>query len=337
MFMSTTFRKAALTLSSAALSTALLALPASAATNVAPRVATWLTQQTTQGALLSSSKVSVSETAGFALAVSALPGAKASGRSAMRVLWRQASTLRTALGTQDPGGIALWILAAHAYGVNPRHFNKVDLVAALQSTLQGPASSAPGRFGSEDSTYDGTYRQGLSLAALKAAGVAVPKSAVSWLKQQGCANGGYSSDATANPCSGKPDDYAGPDLNSTALAILGLKASGAAIPGTTLAYVKSQQQTNGGWGFYPGNSSDPSSTGLVLTALQALAMVPPAAAGNFAKGIASMAQFQVSSGGLAYPGNPAADVLSSIQGLQGLTGHPIWSTNDAAGARQISA
>ncbi|MEI6701212.1 MAG: hypothetical protein WCL38_05605 [Actinomycetota bacterium] len=336
MFMSTTFRKTALTLSSAALTAVLLASPASASTNVAPRVATWLTQQTTQGAFLSGSKVSVSETAGFALAVSAFSNAKPNGRSAMRVLWQQAATLRTSLGAQDPGGLALWILAAHAYGVNPRHFNKVDLVAALQSTLQGPSSSAPGRFGSEDSTYDGSFRQGLSMAALKAAGVAVPKSAVAWLKKQGCSNGAYSSDATANPCSGSPADYAGPDLNSTALAVLGLKAAGSAIGATTLSYLKNQQQVDGGWGFYPGNASDPSSTGLVLTALQSLAMVPPKSAGNFAKGISSIAHFQVSSGGLAYPGNPSADVLSSTQGLQGLTGHPIWSTNDAAGARQIS-
>ncbi len=336
MFISTTLRKTALTLSSVALTTVLFATPVSAASTVVPRVATWLVHQTSGGALLSGTTVSVSETAGFALAVSALPNGKLNGRGAMRVLWQQAATLRATLGTQDPGGLALWILAAHAYGVNPRNFNKVNLVTALQSTLEGPSSSAPGRFGSEDSKYDGSFRQGFSMAALKAAGVAIPTSAVTWLKKQGCANGGYSSDATANPCSGSPADYAGPDLNSTALAVLGLKAAGSVISASTLSYLKSQQQVDGGWGFYPGNASDPSSTGLVLTALQSLAMVPPTSAGNFSKGSSAMAHFQVSSGGFAYPGNATADVLSSVQGLQGLTGHPIWSTNDAAGAQQIS-
>ncbi len=68
-------------------------------------------------------------------------------------------------GTDGPGQLALLILDAHALGVNPSDFGGTNLVQRLLATETGT-----GLFGAQDPTYNGTYRQGLSLAALGAVG-----------------------------------------------------------------------------------------------------------------------------------------------------------------------
>ena len=299
----------------------------------AQRAASWLVTQAPNGTFGSPSAISVAQTTSFAFAVGTNATARRTALKGMRTLWVKAPALVTSV-SDDPGALALWIMAAHAYGVNPRHFSSVNLVSKLLATLQGPTTSNPGLFGSADPTYDGTYRQGLSLVALKAAGATIPTSAVRWLTKQRCPGGGFSSEVSANPCNGLASNYQGPDLNSTALGIAGLKAAGIAPTASSVAFVKANQHRDGGFGFFPGDPSDPSSTGLMLAALHSVGSATFAS--PLTKGASSMKTFQLSSGGFAYPGSNAADVLSSIQGLIGLEGKALWAVLSAGSASSIT-
>jgi hypothetical protein len=327
-------RRAVLTTSAAAFLGLSAMTPLGAASpTAAQRAASWLVSQAPNGVFGSPPAISVAQTASFALAVGTNPSARRTSVKGLRNMWVNAPSLANSV-SNDPGALALWIMAAHAYGVNPRHFSSVDLVAKLLATLQGSNSTTPGLFGSADPTYDGTYRQGLSLVALKAAGVGAPLNAVRWLTQQRCPNGGFSSDVAANPCSGLAADYQGADLNATALGIAGLKAAGVANAASTTTFVKVNQHLDGGWGFFPGDSSDPSSTGLMLAALRSVGS--STFSSSLVKGTASMKSFQLGSGGFAYPGSNTADVLSSVQGLLGLQGKSLWAVLTASSASSIT-
>ncbi len=79
--------------------------------------------------------------------------------------------------------------------------------AASAATSTNPARI--GLFGSQDPTYDGVYRQSLSLIVLDAAEATIPTPAVKWLKRQQCDNGSFTSfrsdlDAAAEPRTATP-------------------------------------------------------------------------------------------------------------------------------------
>ena len=100
----------------------------------------------------------------------------------------------------------------------------------------------------------GGYQQGLALAALAAAGVhnaSQLSSAIGWLVAEQCPDGGWTTpDNANNPCNGTPADFAGPDTNSTALALEGLAAQGAITPAVSagaLAFLGTGQDADGGW------------------------------------------------------------------------------------------
>ena len=62
----------------------------------------------------------------------------------------------------------------------------------------GPASAAAapknvGLYGSSDPTYDGVFRQSLAILGLHAAGQTPDPTAIDWLLDQQCADGGFSS------------------------------------------------------------------------------------------------------------------------------------------------
>ena len=98
----------------------------------------------------------------------------------------------------------------------------------LLATAPALAGDA-GLYGSSDPTFDGVYRQSLSVLALEASDRKVPASAIKWLKKQQCADGGfeaYRSDA-ASPCqTPDPNSFSGQDSNSTALAAAALWHTG---------------------------------------------------------------------------------------------------------------
>ena len=174
-------------------------------------------------------------------------------------------------GNDDPGALAYLIMGAVPTGANPADFGTghVNLVARLQATKQ-----PNGLFGAADPTFDGAFRQGLALMALKVVGI-TDAAAADWLVGQQCADGlwtAFRADTTT-PCPAvDPNTFTGPDTNSTALAVLGLQAQGRAAPAANGATaLLAVRNSGGGWGFLARSDqpTDANSTGLVVTALRA--------------------------------------------------------------------
>ena len=193
-----------------------------------------------------------------------------------------AADLTDSSGADKPGPVGQLIMVAVAAGRDPRAFGGTapinDLVARLLATrrLSGPDA---GLFGSQFALYDGAYRQGLALAALRAVGV-IDTAGSAWLEAQQCADGSwmaYRSDLGA-PCAFDPESFTGPDTNSTALAAIGLVAACRTPLVDVAAYFAESQTSNGGWSFggSPGEDSDPNSTALVMSALVSLHVDPNA-------------------------------------------------------------
>jgi hypothetical protein len=225
---------------------------------------------------------------GTAYAVTNLAAARAGGATARHAAEALAARVDEyvvdSTGHDRPGSLARLILAAEATAMNPRSFGGTDLVARLQATMQRTGPDR-GLFGVQSPTFDGAFRQGLSLAALslvrprpavlrRGQGSIDDVPAVAWLRAQQCADGSwtpYRADLSA-PCTFDATHFTGPDTNSTALAVLGLvavDATGGSAAGRWFAAVRSG---DGGWSFNGGDttSADPDSTGLVLAALRAL-------------------------------------------------------------------
>ncbi len=194
-------------------------------------------------------------------------------------------------GTADvPGTIARIILAVVATGGDPRDVGGIDLVARLEGTIQ-----PSGLFGAQFALYDGTYRQGLSLAALS---VVTPRPAsitpgpgqtmadlpaVAWLFDQQCSDGSWMAfrSDTSVDCVEDPATWTYKDSNGAAMAVLGLQAVGATAPVDPTTWLTSVRGSDGGWGAFPPGPTTPSdanSTGLVIAALEALGHAPDAAA-----------------------------------------------------------
>jgi hypothetical protein len=207
------------------------------------------------------------------------------------------------LASIDVGSIAYLLLLTHNLGRDPHSFGGVDLSALLLAQQRSSSAAEAGLFGSADPSYDGVFRQSLALQGLIAAGVktnAVTQG-FDWLLAQQCPNGGFSSDVAANPCSGLPENWAGPDTNSSSLAIAALGTatrlwpdSGITVPASAWNFMRSSQTVSGGFGYFPGNDADSNST--------AQAVIAIAASGQTATAL-----------GLVINGQSASDALSAFQ------------------------
>jgi hypothetical protein len=185
-------------------------------------------------------------------------------------------------GTDAPGQIAYYVMAAVAAGEDPAHFGGTgaanDLVARLLATQRTTGPDA-GLFGVQDPSFDGAFRQGLALAALKAAKTPLANLSViegiAWLAHQQCANGLWQAyrSTTATPCDpADPNQFTGPDTNSTALAMQGLAAyAQRPMQATAVASLHAVQSADGGFPYIAaaGQSSDPNSTAVVIQGLVA--------------------------------------------------------------------
>lgn len=151
------------------------------------------------------------------------------------------------------------------------------LVSGFTATPAQAASSSPapkntqGLYGSADPKYDGVYRQSLALLALGAYEEHLGPHAVSWLRGQQCPDGGWPSYREA----GQRCTHAQEDSNATAMAVRALvavgghgDANGKAID-QGVAWLKKQQNDEGGWSVNPGGTTDANSTALASTALTA--------------------------------------------------------------------
>ncbi|HBJ73259.1 MAG TPA: hypothetical protein DDY88_06065 [Actinobacteria bacterium] len=224
-----------------------------------------------------------------------------------------------------------------AYRKSREHMSRVTRsiigVAGLSlaaASLMSPAIAAStdtGLFGPTDPTYDGVYRQSLSIIALQPLNK-VPSAATNWLKSQQCADGSFLSyrASLSTPCPvADPSKFSGPDSNSTALAATALRAvQQHAAADKAINVLVAKQNADGGWGYTLGAGSDVNSTGLVLTALHGAATLPVNAT-SMNKAQAYLAKAQVpctgtGTFGLPYQPGGKADFLASAQGLIGIAG-----------------
>jgi hypothetical protein len=233
-------------------------------------------------------------------------------------------------GGDLPGSLARLILAVVATGGDPHAYAGTDLVARLEATIQ-----PSGQFGTQDSTYDGAFRQGLSLAALSVvsptpasidpgAGSVDDLPVVAWLRAQQCDDGSWQPIRTVpvTPCAFNPVTFSGPETNSTSVATLGLAAVGATAVVDPNTWLTSIRSADGGWSYDGTGSSDPDSTGLVMAARRALGIAPDAAA------ISALRSFQFDDtapaadrGAFFYPpfsGPAVANLLSTNDAMLGL-------------------
>jgi hypothetical protein len=164
-----------------------------------------------------------------------------------------------------PAALATLVLVAHARGLDPS-----ALVTRLLATKQTSGADT-GLFGVQDATYDGAYRQALSLLALAAVGQ-TDAAAVAWLKAEQCADGGWMGDRPdqAAPCPAFDfNSFVGEDSNGTALAVQALHALGETPAHDPLDFLADAQNDDGGFAFVPGFDSDTNSTALAVQALLA--------------------------------------------------------------------
>lgn len=315
----------------------------------------WLASQITAngGYLEDYGSIDVPNTAYAVIAMHAAGVGKAASAEAISYLETQLSALQTD-GSDDPGTLAYFIMAAHTAGVDPRKFggtaaanNLVDRLLAT-STTSGPDA---GLFGAQDPTYDGAFRQGLALAALKAVGVPASNPAVAagitWLENQQCSDGlweAYNAD-TSTPCPAPdPSTFTGPDTNSTSLAVQGLAAYGDHPDSSaTLSALESVQSSDGGFPDIAasGQSSDPDSTALVIQTILAEGQNPDSSSWTVsgATPYDALGSYQLgcsagtgNTGAYYYPGSETPNVLATVQAVPAAAGKtlPVGKTKVSA-------
>src|SRR4051794_23353790 len=317
----------------------LVAAPASPAaaqansdpTTAARAAATWLANQVNdQGFIPSATDPTAANLSGSAQAVTAMAAAGI-GRekvdAVLAYLSGRIDDLVVVGGADDASALSALILAVEAGGQDPSAFgpSHVDLIARLQA-IQQPN----GLYGTQDPSFDGAFRQGLALLALRGDGLSDPAGS-QWLADQQCADflwTAYRADLSV-PC--PPVDassFTGPDTNSTALAMLGLQAQGHTAEALNGAKaVESVRNAAGGWGFLAQSDqpTDANSTGVVVSALRAVQ------GDQDARGAAELMALQVGcsgdpadQGGIAFQpgagGVLAPDVLATEQATLGLSG-----------------
>ena len=186
------------------------------------------------------------------------------------------------------------LIAAVALGVTT-----VVLVTSVGTV--GAASASPrttnsatdparrGLYGAQDPTYDGVYRQALSILALRASGSTVDRSAVRWLLRQQCANGRWTSfraDLTSACGAG--------DSNATAMAVMALRAINRRVPARAgLGWLRRHEVSGGGWEYSAGWGADGNSTGLAMQAFLAMGRPPSGVTRGGSSGFAFLASLQL--------------------------------------------
>jgi hypothetical protein len=267
-----------------------------------------------------SHKPSAGDTADAILALVAAGDGSAQVKAATQWLEHNFSSYVAVKGVDSPGALGLVVLAAVAAGADATRFGGQkggnDLIARLMATEQMHGPSA-GVFGKTSSAN--AFSQSLAVLALVAA--KGPTTAIglgeAYLAGRQCTDGGWQYSLTT-PCA-KPDPktYAGPDTNSTALAVMAIVGAGGQFPHAPLGFFASSQETDGSFGYYgvsgDGQHGDPDSTAEVVQALIALraindnqlvrnAITPERALENFQYGCGAPANER---GEFAYDGAPS--------------------------------
>ncbi len=312
-------------------------------TVVAGRGAKWISDQiiANGGFLKSFGSPDVTNTAYAVIGLHAVKIGQTASDDALAYLEAQLGAALQSGGSDAPGALSYDILAAVSAGQDPAHFGGTapanDLVSRLIATQRTSGPDA-GLFGVQDPSFDGTFRQGLALTALKAAKEKLANlaviSGIAWLAHQQCSNGlfeAYRSDTTV-PCdAADPNTFVGPDTNSSSLAIQGLATWGfRPLQAQVIASFHAVQSADGGFPYIAagGQTSDPNSTALVIQGLVAEKEHPSqtAAWGKPAgTPLTALESFQIGCtgattdrGAFFYPGDPTPNTLATVQAVPAL-------------------
>ena len=169
-------------------------------------------------------------------------------------------------GASDVGSVERTILVAHAAALSPTAFGGRDLVAALLAHVR--------RNGSVGGLVNLTS---FAILALRAAGHPVAPATRTWLVRQQDADGGYNFAAAG----------ATSDVDDTGAALQALAVAGAAPARTmkrAVAFIRGQQNRDGGFPSQPGDDSNAQST---AWAVQGLIAAGVSAAGLHRRGAPS--------------------------------------------------
>jgi hypothetical protein len=318
----------------------------------AQRGAQWLANQIEHngGYLINFGQPDPGDTAYAVVGMRSVGVGKGASNRAIAYLKTKIGTKLRSGGIDAPGAIAEYIMAAVANGGDPYHFGGSAAVNNLVNRLlatERTSGTDKGLFGAQDPTFDGAFRQGLALAALKAARVSATDarviSAIAWMTKQQCANGLWQAyrASTATPCSASdPNSFTGPDTNSTSLAVQGLAAWGKQ-PGKAkvISALKTAQSSDAGFPYIAaGNQpSDPNSTALVIQAILAEGGSPVAAMWKKAgkDPYTALAHYQVGChtkgfGAFAFPPTPGANVFATVQSVPAMGGKKLPVASSSA-------
>jgi hypothetical protein len=320
-------------------------VPAGAATptNVqsAKRGAQWLADQirANGGFVDNFGKVDPVSTAYAVIALRAAQVDKSASDKAIIYLKKRIDKPLQSQGSDSAGALAQYIMASVADAQDPRHFGgsaaKNNLVNRLLATAR-KSGADKGLFGAQDPTFDGAFRQGLALAALKAARVSAkdPRvvAGVAWLTRQQCKSGlwqPYRKNPKASCLPADPLNFSGPDTNSTGMAVQGLAAWGKRPNQTTvLTSLRAIQSADGGFPFIAAKNqaSDPNSTAMIVQAIIAEKSGPTDT--RWRKGTATpysaLGAYQLGCtspdyGAFWYPGSPtSANTFATVQAVPAL-------------------
>ncbi len=224
-------------------------------------------------------------------------------------------TAKLTAETATAGGTAKLILAVLAGKLDPTAFGGESLIARLGTFYH----ATTGAFG------DGsTFGQSLAILALKGASQAIPALAATALLGLQDTDGSWNYQAGSNAVAG--------DTNSTAIALEALTAAGITASDASMtkaiAYLHTQQNSDGGFTSSAPGASDPDSDALVIQALAALHQDPSGASWTVGgkTAVTDLLSRQAANGGFTYPGNPAPDAFTTSQVPAGLKQVPLPGT-----------
>ena len=194
------------------------------------------------------------------------------------------------------GAAAKVVMGAVAAGADPAHLGGIDYLARIRT-----ASPRPGRYGT--SSFD----QALSMIALRTATGRVPGAAATTLITLRSGPGWNLGLTRSAP----------PDVDSTALSVVALRAAGTACSSAVIREARAwlaSRRTRGGWTVYPGTGPNANSTALVARA--------DIACGQAATGaLGVIRSLQDRSGAIRYTaGDPESRMLATADAVPALVG-----------------
>jgi hypothetical protein len=209
-------------------------------------------------------------------------------------------------GAGDAGSIERNILVARAAGLSPSGFGGHDLVAMLRAKFR-----ANGSVGNE------VNLTAFGVLALRAAGTPVPGRTVRWLESQSDRDGGYG-------FAGRGGASDVDDTGAVLEALAGQHGRAGRIRARAIAYLRRQQDRDGGLPSQPGDGSNAQSTAWAVQGLDASGVDPASLRRGHATPLSYLRSLIRPSGAIDYArGDMQTPVWVTGETLMALAGKPL--------------